>query len=103
VNDVGTCRSCKGPIEWALSPKKHRIPLELTGCRPDADGAQFLVTDQVGQVWAYGLRVLAERVAEREQIGYDRAVLLVKTRYQARLSHFAACPNADRHRKRARR
>lgn len=69
---MSTCRSCGATIEWAITAKGHRIPLDPG----DHDNGNIIV-DNRGQ---------ATYVADR-----DRPL---------RRSHFASCPNAGRHRKR---
>jgi hypothetical protein len=71
------CRSCDAPIVWALTEKGARMPLDA---EPTPAGSLVLV----------------DGIARRPQIGED-------VPYLQYVSHFATCPNADRHRKRAQR
>lgn len=94
-----TCRSCGTKIRWALTAKRHRIPLDVDPVPPDAQGALVLVEDEKRVVWAYGMSDLAERMAERLNVKVEDARILIVRDYEAGLSHFATCPNADRHRR----
>ena len=98
------CRSCGQPIAWATTAKGHRIPLDPDPVSPDARGAMVLVPRAPGSLvkepWAYGLSDLVESMAERLAVDLDQARALVMSTYEARLSHFATCPDADRHRSR---
>jgi hypothetical protein len=69
-----TCRSCGAPIEWAVTTRGKRIPLD-PGTHPDGN------IDLV------------------DGIAYITGQIAVPTR--RRRSH--TCPNADQHRKRGRR
>jgi hypothetical protein len=69
-----TCRSCGAPIDWALTPKGQRIPLDVA-THPDAN----IIVDDHG---------IARIVAKGEG---------------TRISHFATCVDAKRFRKRDRR
>lgn len=69
------CRSCDAPIEWAITEKGRRIPLD-PGVHPDGN----LV------------------------IGGDGIAVYIAPDglTPARRSHFVSCPNAARHRRRRR-
>lgn len=71
------CRYCEAPIEWALTPKGSRIPLDVGA---HADG-NIVVDDGVARV----LNAHDERP------------------FLARRSHFATCPSAARARRGKRR
>lgn len=68
------CRSCGAPIEWAVTRKGSRIPLDV-GSRPDAN----IVIDELG---------IAQVVPAGDGV---------------RTSHFATCPDAAKYRRRDRR
>jgi hypothetical protein len=71
-----TCRSCGAPIEWAVTTKGKRIPLD-----PGTfDEGNIDVVD--GIAYTTGQLTTVDR---------------------RRRSHFATCPNANQHRKRDRR
>lgn len=70
-----TCRSCGAPIEWALTAKGRRMPVDL---EPAAAGL-LLVHD--GRV----------EHADRAPADWPRS--------PRRTSHFATCPNARKHRR----
>lgn len=72
-----TCRSCNATIEWALTHKGHRIPLDPT---PSPNG-NILIQDGCAVV-----------VDAQSREGVDARTL--------RISHLATCPQADRHRRR---
>lgn len=63
------CRSCNAPIEWGVTTKGYRIPLD-PGLHDDGN----LMTTPAGFTVA-----TTERPAQR--------------------AHFASCPNAGEHRK----
>jgi hypothetical protein len=66
------CRSCGAEIEWAVTPKGRRIPLD-PGTRDDGN----IQVDAWGTAWVVGA-------------------------WQGdRVSHFATCPHHDKHRRRA--
>jgi hypothetical protein len=65
------CRSCQAPIEWAFTEKGKRIPLDRTTSSAVAN----IVLDPDGTA-----RVVAAGEGDR-------------------ISHFATCPNAGRHRR----
>lgn len=96
----GACRSCGAEIQWAMTAKKHRVPLDPDPVAPDAPGALVLVEDVEAVVWAYGLSDLAERMSYKLQVSMTEATRRIVAEYNARLSHFATCPNAARHRRR---
>jgi hypothetical protein len=66
------CRSCQALIEWAFTVKGARIPLDI-GSQPAAN----ILLDEAG------------------------VAVVVPPGQGTRTSHFATCPNADQHRKRA--
>lgn len=72
------CRSCGAPIEWAITAKGSRIPLD-PGLHPNGN---IDVVDGI----AYVVPVAGS---------FDPP--------PRRRSHFASCPHAARHRKRDRR
>jgi hypothetical protein len=63
------CTSCGAPIEWVVTAKGSRMPLDLASS-PDAN-------------------IILDGLIAR----------VVKPGEGVRTSHFASCPNADRHRK----
>jgi len=71
------CRSCGAPILWAETPKGKRIPIDPT---PVPDGNIFLVTREGGRP--------------------PLAMPAITGNPDRWKSHFATCPNADKHRKR---
>ena len=66
-----TCKSCGARIEWAMTAKGSRIPLD-PGSHPD------------GNI----------------NLGPDGVAHIVGTGNGVRISHFATCPNAGQHRRR---
>lgn len=84
-NTASTCRSCSAPIEWAVTDKKmRRIPLD-----PLPDG---LDRSPNANLAAVGRKVPTGEVLV-SAVGKDHP-------QATRISHFATCPNAKRHRKR---
>ena len=82
---MSTCRSCGEPVTWATTegrPDKpsKRIPLDP---QPHPDGTHYLRPRGDGSMQAVHVPVL-ERAACPHQ------------RYR---THFATCPQADRHRR----
>ena len=69
------CRSCHAPIEWAITPKGSRIPLDV-GTYSDGN----IVVDADGVAHVIGA--------------------LDEQPFLARRSHFAICPGARSYRKR---
>ena len=68
------CRSCDAPIEWAITVKGSRIPLD-----PGEDDGGNIIVDVDG---------IAHVVGPGDN-----------GRVPRRRSHFATCPNAAQHRK----
>jgi hypothetical protein len=96
---TNTCRSCSQPIEWARTPDSRAIPLDPAVVPVDARGALVIVPD--GRTdWAYGLRALVEKVSLKEGVSEQRARELIDEQFEARLSHFATCPDSHKHRRR---
>lgn len=96
------CRSCGAAITWATTAsKRRRVPLDPAGCPPLERGA-LLIVEPAGTAerWAYSLDDLAERVAQREGLSFERAREVVAARYPAFRAHFATCPSAREHRRR---
>lgn len=65
-----TCRSCGAPIQWAITRKGSRMPLDI-GSHPDAN----IVIDDAG------------------------IIDVVPAGQGVRISHFVTCPNASAHRR----
>jgi hypothetical protein len=65
------CKSCEAPIDWAITDKGRRIPLDRTTSSAVAN----IVLDPDGTA-----RVVAAGTGTR-------------------ISHFATCPNAGQHRR----
>jgi hypothetical protein len=83
---------CGHQVLWATTvPAGKRIPLEVQACHPDDQGAMFLVDGK----WAYSLRELADRLARRLELSWDRALDHAKVHYPAHKAHFTTCDRAD--------
>jgi hypothetical protein len=77
---TATCRSCRAPIWWCRTPTGRSIPVD-----PEPVSQGNLV---VGERTAYaGRAARVLRSGEEPAEGETRHV-----------SHFATCPDADRHR-----
>jgi hypothetical protein len=77
------CKSCGAPIEFAITPKGQRIPLDVG----EFSNGNIVVTDGIARI-----------------IGPARVIgPLDEQPFLARRSHFASCPAAAKHRKRGRR
>lgn len=80
-NCVGTCKSCGASIRWVITTKLKKMP-----CDPDpirftpAGGPETFVTRE-------GKVERGKRDPQGSAVGF--------------ISHFATCPAADRHRKKA--
>jgi hypothetical protein len=77
---VEECRSCYRPIIWAVTVRGKSMPVDA---EPPTQGGNV---DLVGH--GTDARPLAKVLNTTQQFG----------RTGLRLSHFASCPNADRHR-----
>jgi hypothetical protein len=91
--DFGSCSSCSATVVWVRTPKGKKMPCdpELFAVRPAEDGPHTVVTVE-------GKTIRGERVfgpLEPETAGVSASFPVVL----ARISHFATCPNAARHRK----
>lgn len=83
-----TCRSCGAVIEWVRSERSGKwIPLDID---PVDEGTIQLDYQQSGARWAKFLNI--EEAAELRAVDPD---------VELYVSHFATCPNADKHRKAA--
>lgn len=93
---TATCRSCGADVLWAETvPAGRKVPLDVATVDATARGALVLVANR----FAYSHRDLADRIAQRQAVSVARAADVIRTRYDAHLSHFATCPNARSHRK----
>lgn len=112
------CRSCGAEIYWAKTEAGKLMPVDA---EPAEDGNCVLYAPLLGDGLTRELRVLVYRSREVEtlrelvkvvtlekaedhqltQLGKDRARAIECFREgKQRKSHFATCPDADRHRRR---
>jgi hypothetical protein len=82
---VSTCRSCGARIRWAVTTAGKRIPVD----EQPVDSGNVLLHEAPG-----GQDPTATVVGKRVQPG------LFGDDGPRYVSHFATCPNADRHRRR---
>lgn len=95
------CRSCGSGIQWALTPKGHRIPLDPAPVDHREHGAMVLVPDAgKALTWAYSFADLKKRLLEASDVAPEVIERNIISKYEARLSHFSTCPNAAQHRRR---
>jgi hypothetical protein len=87
---VSVCRSCGAPIEWAVTENRRRMPVDA---EPVVDGNILL--EHRGYVGDPPIAriVDADERADLQRLSPEPLVLFV--------SHFATCPNAAQHRRRA--
>lgn len=79
---AGICASCQQDVLWAKTSQGKRMPIDP---EPRPDGNLAVYRDHLGQLRT---RVLSK--------GYE------PESYERRgISHFATCPHADRHRRKA--
>lgn len=87
------CSSCHRPILWALTTEGNRIPLDPT---PGPDGKIILTgRDDDG--------VMIVRVIKKNDPAFEPSLFDEKPAGHDGLrwtSHFATCPNANKHRRR---
>jgi hypothetical protein len=97
------CSSCGAAIEWGVSAKGKRVPLDakpitiVVGCMLDAPGLRRVsgVTD--AGVWLQGWPTSNPAVVEAQEMGARHGFPLeVVTVF---VSHFTTCPNAASHSK----
>ena len=95
------CRSCRAPIQWAMTAQSRRIPLDQTEVDPESRGAQVLFMDRGGILQARPLEQAAEEVARQHAWSISRArhEILTGAVGSVHASHFATCPNSKQHRK----
>lgn len=79
---MSRCRSCNAEIIWAETAGGKRMPLDVEPVIPDIRGLQVLIPGRGDQ----GEDLVRSATAD------DVAL----TRFYR--SHFATCPNADKHR-----
>lgn len=82
---MGECWSCKRTIEWAVSTKGKRMPLDVD---PAEDGNVILDGE--------GIANNGERLPLAIVLGKGDVPLGDPVR---RVSHFVTCPDADQHRR----
>lgn len=82
MGEPARCRSCGREIQWASTSAGKLIPLDA---QPVADGNIAAHRDADGNLWARTLK-RGEQALEHERRG---------------VSHFATCPHAAAHRRRA--
>lgn len=75
---MSTCRSCRRPVRWAVTPAGKRMPVDP---EPVEGGNLLLALDDPP----------VARVVDPAQLVIDDG--------QRFVSHFATCPNADEHRR----
>ena len=79
---MSTCRSCGAPIEWGVTSKGRRLPLDPARIPPDPKANVAVLAK-----WKDGT-LAVEVVAPADAIAKP-----------TRLSHFATCPHAKQHRR----
>lgn len=90
--ETGQCKSCHGPIVWALTEKRKSMPVH--GVTDEATGKTVpFVTDE-------GNLVDTGRTAFGRLGGQVPVVKVVRKGFGRWVSHFAHCPNAEQHRRR---
>lgn len=93
------CRSCRAEVLWAQTvPGGRNMPLDKAEVKSGAAGA-LVVVGACGKFWAYTPADLAERLAQSQGVSVQRASELVANDYAWHVSHFATCPDADKHRR----
>lgn len=100
------CKSCGQKVEWAVTAKGKRVPLDPGAADPMARGALIVVDEQ-----SEGLGVVVRRalsfeaaVARMTERGLSEGVAQTWALGQdARVSHFATCPQAPHWRRRPKR
>ena len=82
---ISKCKSCGAAIRWkkTMTGKMMPVDYEQIAFYPDSEGKELFVTD--GGSVVHGVRAPEE--ANIVHFGY--------------ISHFATCPNADQHRRKA--
>jgi hypothetical protein len=79
---MSTCRSCKAPIEWAVTDRGNPMPLD-PGTHPDGRAAVIGRAAESGAPLVVALRL--------EQLERARELGVV----ELRRSHFQTCPQAE--------
>ena len=79
--NYGECRGCKAPVIWAWTERGKKMPVDVDVV---SEGPRFLLTVRTGQL-------IAAYVDRHDQ----RSSIFGHT------SHFATCPQADKHRRSA--
>lgn len=83
---MSACRSCGAPVVWAVTVDGRRMPVD----RDPVDGGNVLLAPSVEPGGSPTATVVGKRV--QETLFGDNG-----PRY---VSHFATCPDANRHRRR---
>lgn len=90
------CRSCGAEVWWAWTTGGKRMPVDAT---PDPEG-MLVAVDSEGYVLADPLLDLAIEHGQASQVTMARRAHRSMTGEVRRwTSHFATCPNAEKHRK----
>lgn len=80
---MSTCSSCKAPIRWTVTEKGNRMPIDHAPVR----GGNIVLRDEGRCLVAVYVQPLFETEADKAKPHY--------------VSHFATCPAADQHRRKA--
>jgi hypothetical protein len=92
------CRSCGAEVIWAETATGKRIPMDPGPVPLEQRGALVLV-EAGARNYVYGLADLTQTLAFAEGVSETRARELIDERYEALVSHFSSCPEADQHRR----
>lgn len=92
------CRSCGQEVEWALTTKGRRIPLNTAPADPHAHGSLVLIEQEGALPWAVSYDKAVEAMVERG-LSRGAAETAVYSR-PCRVSHFATCPQGPAWRRR---
>lgn len=88
---TATCRSCHAPIQWALTRKGHRMPLNTVPVEATQHGAQVVLTG-LAYLQCLPLEAAVEEIALMEGLNTKAARTLIEQGdYEAFTSHFSTC------------
>jgi hypothetical protein len=94
------CRSCGAEVLWAKTvPGDKSTPLNAAEVPAGTPGAMVVVYGASDRAFAYSRDELAERIAIERGFSLERAHAVIAADYPWHTSHFATCPNADKHRR----
>jgi hypothetical protein len=93
---TATCSSCGAPVHWCRTTSGKAIPLDAA---PDPEG-NLVAVDRAGVALDPTRALAAVSTSQATVVVARRALRSIDPRLPHWRTHFATCPNAERHRAR---